>query len=133
MFELTDPEGLPSGQISVTLTWKFMYLPPASSAITTQQIEIPGRTTPERPTSQDKEKTQTETQPMTKDPPLIPQPTVSEVMVSPIHLSIREHTVHKSVLNAFCCFITVEYIYIYLTLDHKTSHMCTFFDTVIYL
>uniref|UniRef100_A0A672QFY7 C2 domain-containing protein n=1 Tax=Sinocyclocheilus grahami TaxID=75366 RepID=A0A672QFY7_SINGR len=69
MFELTDPEGLPSGQISVTLQWKFTYLPPTSSAITTQQTTITGRTTPER---------QTETQLMTKDPPLIPQPTVSE-------------------------------------------------------
>uniref|UniRef100_A0A671QRG2 RPGRIP1 like n=1 Tax=Sinocyclocheilus anshuiensis TaxID=1608454 RepID=A0A671QRG2_9TELE len=92
MFELTDPEGLPSGQT----------------------IEITGRTTPERQTAQDKEKTQTETQPMTKDPPLIPQPTVSEVMASPKRLSIQDHTVHKSVLNAFCCFITVEYIYIYI-------------------
>uniref|UniRef100_A0A671MYU1 C2 domain-containing protein n=1 Tax=Sinocyclocheilus anshuiensis TaxID=1608454 RepID=A0A671MYU1_9TELE len=71
MFELTDPEGLPSGQISVTLQWKFTYLPPTSSAITTQQTTITGRMTPER---------QTETQLMTKDPPLIPQPTVSEVI-----------------------------------------------------
>uniref|UniRef100_A0A673G6M1 RPGRIP1 like n=1 Tax=Sinocyclocheilus rhinocerous TaxID=307959 RepID=A0A673G6M1_9TELE len=96
MFELTDPEGLPSGQISVTLKWTSTYLPPASSAITTQQTEITGRTTPERQTAQDKEKTQTETRPMTKDPPLIPQPTVSEVMASPKHLSIQDHTVHKS-------------------------------------
>uniref|UniRef100_A0A8C2C395 RPGRIP1 like n=1 Tax=Cyprinus carpio TaxID=7962 RepID=A0A8C2C395_CYPCA len=80
MFELTDPEGLPSGQISVTLKWKFTYLPPTSSAITTQQTTITGRTTPERQTSQNKEKTHTETQLMTKDPPLIPKPTVSEVM-----------------------------------------------------
>uniref|UniRef100_A0A672QG30 C2 domain-containing protein n=1 Tax=Sinocyclocheilus grahami TaxID=75366 RepID=A0A672QG30_SINGR len=72
MFELTDPEGLPSGQISVTLQWKFTYLPPTSSAITTQQTTITGRTTPER---------QTETQLMTKDPPLIPQPTVSENVI----------------------------------------------------
>uniref|UniRef100_A0A671N2E9 C2 domain-containing protein n=1 Tax=Sinocyclocheilus anshuiensis TaxID=1608454 RepID=A0A671N2E9_9TELE len=72
MFELTDPEGLPSGQISVTLQWKFTYLPPTSSAITTQQTTITGRMTPER---------QTETQLMTKDPPLIPQPTVSETVI----------------------------------------------------
>ncbi|KTF76429.1 hypothetical protein cypCar_00039811, partial [Cyprinus carpio] len=77
MFELTDHEGLPSGQISVTLKWTFTYLPPGSSSITTQQIEITGRATLERQTSQDKEKTETQT--MTKDPPLIPQPTVSEM------------------------------------------------------
>uniref|UniRef100_A0A673H4U1 C2 domain-containing protein n=2 Tax=Sinocyclocheilus rhinocerous TaxID=307959 RepID=A0A673H4U1_9TELE len=83
MFELTDPEGLPSGQISVTLQWKFTYLPPTSSAITTQQTTITGRTTPER---------QTETQLMTKDPPLIPQPTVSEApMPKP-----RQRTLPKS-------------------------------------
>uniref|UniRef100_A0A8C2C040 RPGRIP1 like n=1 Tax=Cyprinus carpio TaxID=7962 RepID=A0A8C2C040_CYPCA len=81
MFELTDPEGLPSGQISVTLKWKFTYLPPTSSAITTQQTTITGRTTPERQTSQNKEKTHTETQLMTKDPPLIPKPTVSETVI----------------------------------------------------
>uniref|UniRef100_A0A671QNJ3 RPGRIP1 like n=1 Tax=Sinocyclocheilus anshuiensis TaxID=1608454 RepID=A0A671QNJ3_9TELE len=67
-----------TGMFDVTLKWTSTYLPPESSAITTQQIEITGRTTPERQTAQDKEKTQTETQPMTKDPPLIPQPTVSE-------------------------------------------------------
>lgn len=83
MFELTDPAGLPSGRISVTLRWKFTYLPPTSSAITTQQTKITGRTTPERQTSQDREKTQTETQLMAKDPPIIPQPTVSEVMPCP--------------------------------------------------
>uniref|UniRef100_A0A671MUM1 C2 domain-containing protein n=1 Tax=Sinocyclocheilus anshuiensis TaxID=1608454 RepID=A0A671MUM1_9TELE len=83
MFELTDPEGLPSGQISVTLQWKFTYLPPTSSAITTQQTTITGRMTPER---------QTETQLMTKDPPLIPQPTVSEApMPKP-----RQRTLPKS-------------------------------------
>jgi len=85
LFELTDPAGLPSGQISVTLKWKFTYLPPSSSALTTQQTKI----APESRTSQDKEKTErqtsqdkekTETQRMAKDPPLIPQPTVSEVM-----------------------------------------------------
>lgn len=92
MFELTDPAGLPSGQISVTLKWKFTYLPPTSSAITTQQPKITGRTTPERQTSQDKEKTQTETQPMTKDPPIIPQPTVSE---SPLPKP-RQRTLPKS-------------------------------------
>uniref|UniRef100_A0A8C1E7U8 RPGRIP1 like n=1 Tax=Cyprinus carpio carpio TaxID=630221 RepID=A0A8C1E7U8_CYPCA len=81
MFELTDPEGLPSGQISVTLKWKLTYLPPTSSAITTQQTTITGRTTPERQTSQNKEKTHTETQLMNKDPPLIPQPTVSETVI----------------------------------------------------
>uniref|UniRef100_A0A8C1JBF8 RPGRIP1 like n=1 Tax=Cyprinus carpio TaxID=7962 RepID=A0A8C1JBF8_CYPCA len=81
MFELKDPEGLPSGQISVTLKWKLTYLPPTSSAITTQQTTITGRTTPERQTSQNKEKTHTETQLMNKDPPLIPQPTVSETVI----------------------------------------------------
>uniref|UniRef100_A0A8C2C448 RPGRIP1 like n=1 Tax=Cyprinus carpio TaxID=7962 RepID=A0A8C2C448_CYPCA len=92
MFELTDPEGLPSGQISVTLKWKFTYLPPTSSAITTQQTTITGRTTPERQTSQNKEKTHTETQLMTKDPPLIPKPTVSEApMPKP-----RQRTLPKS-------------------------------------
>uniref|UniRef100_A0A8C1U6E6 RPGRIP1 like n=1 Tax=Cyprinus carpio TaxID=7962 RepID=A0A8C1U6E6_CYPCA len=92
MFELTDPEGLPSGQISVTLKWKLTYLPPTSSAITTQQTTITGRTTPERQTSQNKEKTHTETQLMNKDPPLIPQPTVSEApMPKP-----RQRTLPKS-------------------------------------
>ncbi|KAG1934055.1 protein fantom [Pimephales promelas] len=85
LFELTDPAGLPSGQISVTLKWKFTYLPPSSSALTTQQTKITpeSRTSQdkektERQTSQGKEKTETETQRMAKDPPLIPQPTVSE-------------------------------------------------------
>ncbi|XP_042571687.1 protein fantom-like [Cyprinus carpio] len=92
MFELKDPEGLPSGQISVTLKWKLTYLPPTSSAITTQQTTITGRTTPERQTSQNKEKTHTETQLMNKDPPLIPQPTVSEApMPKP-----RQRTLPKS-------------------------------------
>ncbi|KAI2648101.1 Protein fantom [Labeo rohita] len=92
MFELTDPAGLPSGQISVTLKWKFTYLPPTTSTITTQQTKITGRTTPERQTSQDKEKTQTETQQMIKHPPLIPQPTVSETpMPKP-----RQRTLPKS-------------------------------------
>ncbi|XP_026095320.1 protein fantom [Carassius auratus] len=87
MFELTDPEGRPSGQISVTLKWKFPYLPPTSSAITTLQT-----TTPDRQTSQNKEKTHTETQPMTRDPPLIPQPTMSEApMPKP-----RQRTLPKS-------------------------------------
>ncbi|XP_043083996.1 protein fantom isoform X2 [Puntigrus tetrazona] len=88
MFELTDPKGHPSGQINVTLKWKFVYLPPASSAVTTQQMEITGRTTPERQMSQDKEK-----QPMTKDPPLIPQPIISETpMPKP-----RQRTLPKSI------------------------------------
>ncbi|XDV52509.1 hypothetical protein PO909_021235 [Leuciscus waleckii] len=125
MFELTDPAGLPSGQISVTLKWKFTYLPPSSSALTTQQTKITSRTTPERQTSQDKEKTerqtsqdkekterqtsqdeenterrtsqdkektQTETQLMAKDPPLIPQPTVSETPLP----KPRQRTLSKS-------------------------------------
>ncbi|KAK7122042.1 hypothetical protein R3I93_022981 [Phoxinus phoxinus] len=158
MFELTDPAGLPSGQISVTLKWKFTYLPPSSSALTTQQTKITSRTTPERRTSQDqekaerrtsqdkekterrtsqdqekaerrtsqdkekterrthqdqekaerrtpqdkekkerqtsqeKEKTETETQLMTKDPPLIPQPTVSETPLP----KPRQRTLPKS-------------------------------------
>ncbi|XP_051546298.1 protein fantom [Myxocyprinus asiaticus] len=79
MFELTDPAGLPSGQINVTLKWKLTYLPPVSSAITTQQSNITSRGTPERQTSQEKDTTERQTQPMTKDPPLIPQPTPSEV------------------------------------------------------
>ncbi|ROL55359.1 Protein fantom [Anabarilius grahami] len=92
MFELTDPAGLPSGRISVTLRWKFTHLPPTSSAITTQQTKITGRTTLERQTSQDREKTQTETQLMAKDPPIIPQPTVSETpMPKP-----RQRTLPKS-------------------------------------
>ncbi|XP_067292112.1 protein fantom isoform X2 [Pseudorasbora parva] len=92
MFELTDPAGLPSGQISVTLKWKFTYLPPTSSAITTTHTKITGGTAPERQTSQDEEKTQTETQPMVKVPPIIPQPTVSE---SPLPKP-RQRTLPKS-------------------------------------
>ncbi|XP_077067586.1 protein fantom isoform X2 [Siphateles boraxobius] len=125
MFELTDPAGLPSGQISVTLKWKFTYLPPSSSAIVTQQTKITSRKTPEirtsqdkekterqtsqdkekterptsqdkekteRRTSQDKEKTQTETPLMAKDPPLIPQPTVSEIPLP----KPRQRTLPKS-------------------------------------
>ncbi|KAL1247936.1 hypothetical protein QQF64_023312 [Cirrhinus molitorella] len=92
MFELIDPAGLPSGQISVTLKWKFTYLPSTTSTITTQQTNITGRTTPERKTSQDEEKTQKERQQIIKDPPLIPQPTVSETpMPKP-----RQRTLPKS-------------------------------------
>ncbi|XP_060770935.1 protein fantom isoform X2 [Neoarius graeffei] len=35
-FELTDPAGLPSGYIEVTLKWKFTYLPPSGLATTEQ-------------------------------------------------------------------------------------------------
>ncbi|XP_056101710.1 protein fantom [Rhinichthys klamathensis goyatoka] len=87
MFELTDPAGLPSGQISVTLKWKFTYLSPSSSALTTHQTKKT-----ERQTSQDKEKTETETQRMAKDPPLIPQPTVSETPLP----KPRQRTLPKS-------------------------------------
>lgn len=78
MFELTDPAGLPSGQINVTLKWKFIYLPPASSAVITQQAKVTRRETPERQTLQT-ETTQSETL-MPKDPPVLPQPVTSEVM-----------------------------------------------------
>uniref|UniRef100_A0A673H5K1 C2 domain-containing protein n=1 Tax=Sinocyclocheilus rhinocerous TaxID=307959 RepID=A0A673H5K1_9TELE len=108
MFELTDPEGLPSGQISVTLQWKFTYLPPTSSAITTQQTTITGRTTPER---------QTETQLMTKDPPLIPQPTVSEVTYPQTSRSI-----HKSMLNTVIVLEAGEATAVSEEEDEEESH-----------
>lgn len=75
MFELTDPAGLPSGQIKVTLKWKFTLLPQASSAVTTQQTSSE---TPERQTLQT-ETTPSETL-MPKDLPVLPQPVTSEVM-----------------------------------------------------
>lgn len=75
-FELTDPAGLPSGQISVTLKWKFTYIPCGSSAITTQQTEMTSRETSERQTLQ-METTQSETL-MPKDPPVLPKPVTSE-------------------------------------------------------
>uniref|UniRef100_A0A8C7FBF8 RPGRIP1 like n=1 Tax=Oncorhynchus kisutch TaxID=8019 RepID=A0A8C7FBF8_ONCKI len=39
-FELTDPSGLPSGHIDVTLKWKFTYLPPPGSTMTVEQAKF---------------------------------------------------------------------------------------------
>lgn len=39
-FELTDPTGLPSGYIDVTLKWKFTYLPPSGLAIAPEQARF---------------------------------------------------------------------------------------------
>lgn len=39
-FELTDPAGLPSGYIDVTLKWKFTYLPPSGLAATAEQAKF---------------------------------------------------------------------------------------------
>ncbi|XP_055047592.2 protein fantom [Misgurnus anguillicaudatus] len=90
MFELTDPAGLPSGQINVTLKWKFRYLPSSSSAVETQQTTMISSETPERQTSK-METTQSETQ-TPKDPPLLPQPVPSETpMPKP-----RQRTLTKS-------------------------------------
>lgn len=39
-FELTDPAGLPSGYIDVTLKWKFTYLPPPGLVTTAEQAKF---------------------------------------------------------------------------------------------
>lgn len=39
-FELTDPTGLPSGYIDVTLKWKFTYLPPSGLAAAPEQAKF---------------------------------------------------------------------------------------------
>ncbi|KAK3526047.1 hypothetical protein QTP70_012811 [Hemibagrus guttatus] len=39
-FELTDPAGLPSGYIDVTLKWKFTYLPPSGLATAAEQAKF---------------------------------------------------------------------------------------------
>ncbi|XP_027029023.2 protein fantom isoform X1 [Tachysurus fulvidraco] len=39
-FELTDPAGLPSGYIDVTLKWKFTYLPPSGLAAAPEQAKF---------------------------------------------------------------------------------------------
>ncbi|KAI7811597.1 protein fantom [Triplophysa rosa] len=90
MFELTDPAGLPSGQINVTLKWKFTRLPPASSAVTTQQTKMTSRETPQRQTLQT-ETTPSETL-MPKDLPVLPQPVTSETPVP----KPRQRTLTKS-------------------------------------
>ncbi|MCJ8735878.1 hypothetical protein PDJAM_G00252510 [Pangasius djambal] len=45
-FELTDPAGLPSGYIDVTLKWKFTYLPPSGLATTAEQAKFITREAP---------------------------------------------------------------------------------------
>lgn len=40
-FELTDPSGLPSGHIDVTLKWKFTYLTPGSTMTVEQAKFVP--------------------------------------------------------------------------------------------
>ncbi|XP_066525116.1 protein fantom isoform X2 [Hoplias malabaricus] len=47
-FELTDPNGVPSGYIDVTLKWKFTYLPPPGSAMTAEQGKFIVKETPVR-------------------------------------------------------------------------------------
>nr|AEM05865.1 rpgrip1l protein [Danio rerio] len=84
LFELTDPAGLPSGQINVTLKWSFTYLPPSSTVFSTQQ-------TPERQTSHEKDKIETETHMMTEEL----QPSLSETpMPRP-----RQRTLPKSTIK----------------------------------
>lgn len=39
-FELTDPAGLSSGYIDVTLKWKFTYLPPSGLAAAPEQAKF---------------------------------------------------------------------------------------------
>ncbi|TRY85893.1 hypothetical protein DNTS_011915 [Danionella cerebrum] len=65
-FELSDPVGLTSGRISVTLKWRHSYLPPASAVISTQLA-------PERETPKEPEKTLSETEPALSLTPL-PRP-----------------------------------------------------------
>ncbi|XP_036431859.1 protein fantom isoform X3 [Colossoma macropomum] len=45
-FELTDPDGVPSGYIDLTLKWKFTYLPPSGSAMTAEQAKFIVKETP---------------------------------------------------------------------------------------
>ncbi|KAI4872166.1 hypothetical protein NFI96_031001 [Prochilodus magdalenae] len=45
-FELTDPDGVPSGYIDVTLKWRFTYLPPPGSAMTAEQAKFTAKETP---------------------------------------------------------------------------------------
>ncbi|XP_062317910.1 protein fantom [Osmerus eperlanus] len=58
-FELTDPAGLPSGHVDVTLKWKFTYLPPPGSTMTVEQArfipkEPPVKLTPEGEEAEEK-------------------------------------------------------------------------------
>ncbi|TSM52253.1 Protein fantom [Bagarius yarrelli] len=48
-FELTDPAGLPSGYIDVTLKWKFTYLPPSGLASAPEQAKFFTKEAPIRP------------------------------------------------------------------------------------
>uniref|UniRef100_A0AAZ3RB10 C2 domain-containing protein n=1 Tax=Oncorhynchus tshawytscha TaxID=74940 RepID=A0AAZ3RB10_ONCTS len=51
-FELTDPSGLPSGHIDVTLKWKFTYLPPPGSTMTVEQAKFVPKERPVKLTTQ---------------------------------------------------------------------------------
>lgn len=46
MFELMDPNGVPSGYIDVTLKWKFTYFPPSGSSMTAEQAQFTVKETP---------------------------------------------------------------------------------------
>lgn len=76
VFELSDPSGLPSGHIEVSLKWKLAYLPPPGSDIAAEE---PNFFTKERPV---KETTKPKQEPpkiqeVIKDKPLT-EPSVKE-------------------------------------------------------
>ncbi|CAB1322836.1 unnamed protein product [Coregonus sp. 'balchen'] len=106
-FELTDPSGLPSGHIDVTLKWKFTYLPPPGSTMTVEQAKfVPKERALNLTTQMEEEMEEKEKRMVVKEekrakalPPLPACSTASEVPLPTPRLQtlVKEKTASKKV------------------------------------